>query len=252
MNELSVLSRLAMLLVRPGVVVALAPTFGGAFVTVRVKIGLTALIAIGLLPSVPVPPPISAIELGGVFAREIAIGLALGLAVRALVAGIEFAGHLSGFQMGLSYAATIDPANGVRNSTVASMFGMIAVLTLFAIDGHHTILRALANSYVGLPIGIGGVNASLVTSVRDTFALVFVTGARLAAPIVVVLIIVEIVVGFISRVAPALSFMVIGYPLRMVVGLFVLGLVVSAVPGVVSGLTGRTIRLALDTASAFK
>ena len=87
---------------------------------------------------------------------------------------------------------------------------------------------------------------------RDTFALVFVTGARLAAPMIVVLFIVELVIGFISRVAPGINFMVIGYPLRMVVGLFVLGLVVSAVPGVVSGLTGRTIRLALDTASAFR
>jgi len=252
MTEWSVLSRLAVLLVRPGVVVALAPTFGGAYATARVKIGITALLAIGLLPSVAVPPPISALELAGVIAREMAIGLALGLTIRALITAIEFAGHLSGHQMGLSYAATIDPANGVRNTTVTSLFGMLAVLTLFGIDGHHTILRALAASYTGLPIGLGSVHASLLTSVRETFALVFVTGARLAAPIVVVLIIVEVVIGFISRVAPALSFMIIGYPVRMIVGLFVLGLVVATVPGVVTGLTDRTIRLALDTAGAFR
>ena len=252
MTDLSVLSRLAVLLVRPGVVVALAPTFGGVYASGQIKVGLTALLAIGLLPSVQVPPTITALELGGVMAREVAIGLALALAVRALVAAIEFAGHLSGFQMGLMYAATIDPANGVRNGVVTSMFGMIAVLTLFAIDGHHAILRALAASYAGLPIGLGAVNESLLTSVRETLALVFVTGARLAAPIVVVLLIVEMVVGFISRVAPALSFMVIGYPLRMIVGLFVVGLVVSVIPGAVAGLTGRTIRLALETAGAFR
>jgi flagellar biosynthetic protein FliR len=120
------------------------------------------------------------------------------------------------------------------------------------IDGHHTILRALVASYSGLPIGDGGVNASLLTSVRDTLALVFVTGVRLAAPVIVVLFIVEIVIGFVSRVAPALSFMVIGYPIRMIVGLFVLGLVVGTVPGVVTGLTDRTIRLALETAGAFR
>jgi flagellar biosynthesis protein FliR len=190
--------------------------------------------------------------LGAVIAREVAIGLAIGLTLRALITAIEFAGHLSGHQMGLTYAATIDPANGVRNTTVTSLFGMIATLTLFAIDGHHTILRALSASYNGLPIGVGGVNASLLTGVRETLALVFVTGARLAAPIVVVLLIVEVVIGFISRVTPALSFMVIGYPVRMIVGLFVLGLVVAAVPGVVTGLTDRTMRLALETAGAFK
>ena len=102
MTELSVLTRLAVLLVRPGVVVALAPTFGGLYAGNMTKVGLTVLLAIGLLPSVVVPPVIDAAELGGFVAREMAIGLALGLTMRALVAGVEFAGHLSGHQMGFT------------------------------------------------------------------------------------------------------------------------------------------------------
>jgi flagellar biosynthetic protein FliR len=252
MNELPVLARLAVLLVRPGVVVALAPTFGGLFAPARIKIGLTVMLALGLVPSVAVPPAVDVAVLSAFIAREVVIGLALALAVRALVGGVEFAGHLSGQQMGLTYASTIDPSSGAKHTVVTSLFNMLAVLTLFAIDGHHTILRALAASYGGLPIGSGGINASLLTSVRDTFALVVVTAVRLSAPIVVVLLIVEVAIGFISRVTPALTFMVIGYPVRMIVGLFVLGLVVVAVPGVVTGLTDRTIRLAIETASAFR
>jgi flagellar biosynthetic protein FliR len=252
MTDVSVLMRLAVLLVRPGVVVAMAPTFGGIYTNHGTKVGLTALLAIGLLPSVVVPPAVTAGELGGFIAREVVIGLALGLTVRALVAGVEFAGHLSGHQMGLTYAATVDPSSGARHTVVTTLFNMLAVLTLFAIDGHHMILRALAASYTGLPVGDGAVNATLLQSVRDTLALVFVTAARLAAPIVVVLIVVEIVIGFISRVAPGISFMVIGYPVRMIVGLFVLGLVVATVPGVVTSLTERTMRLALETAGAFR
>jgi flagellar biosynthesis protein FliR len=201
---------------------------------------------------VAVPPAVDAAVLGAFIARELVIGLALGLAVRALVTGVEFAGHLAGQQMGLTYASTIDPSSGAKHTVVTTMFNMLAVLTLFAINGHHTILRALAASYGGLPVGMGGVSDSLLTSVRETFALVFVTAVRLSAPIVVVLFIVEIVIGFISRITPALSFMVIGYPVRMIVGLFVLGLVVATVPGVVTGLSDRTIRLALETAAAFR
>ena len=252
MNELPVLARLALLLVRPGVIVALAPTFGGLYAPARTKVGLTVMLALGLLPSVIVPPAVDAAALGGFIAREFVIGLALGLAVRALVGGVEFAGHLSGQQMGLTYAGTIDPSSGAKNTVVTSMFNMVAVLTLFAIDGHHTILRALAASYTGLPVGDGGVSASLVTSVRETLALVFVTAVRLAAPMVVVLLITEVVIGLISRVTPALSFMVIGYPIRMLLGLFVLGLVVATVPGVVHSLSDRTVRLALDAAAAFR
>jgi flagellar biosynthesis protein FliR len=252
MTDASVLLRLAVLLVRPGVVVMLAPTFGGLYTSSRTKIALTVLLAIGLLPSVVVPPAVDAGVLGAFIAREVAIGLALGLTVRALVGGVEFAGHLSGHQMGLTYASTVDPSSGAKHTTVTTLFNMLAVLTLFSIDGHHTILRALAASYNGLPIGTGGVDPSLVTAVRHTLELVFVTAARLAAPIIVVLLIVEIVIGFISKVAPGLNFMIIGYPIRMILGLFVLGLVVATVPGVVTGLTDRTIRLALEAAAAFR
>ena len=65
MTELSVLSRLAVLLVRPGMVVMLAPTFGGLYANSRIKIGLTAIIALGLLPSVAVPATVTAAELAG-------------------------------------------------------------------------------------------------------------------------------------------------------------------------------------------
>jgi flagellar biosynthetic protein FliR len=252
MNESPVLGQLAVLLVRPGVVVALAPTFGGLYTTSRTKIGLTVLLAIGLLPSVAVPPAINAAELAGFIAREMAIGLALGLTVRALVGGVEFAGHLSGFQMGLMYAGTIDPSSGAKHTVVTTMFNMLAVLTLFAIDGHHTILRALTNSYAGLPVGDGGVNASLVTSVRDTLALVFVTAVRLAAPMVVVLLIVEIVIGFISRITPALSFMVIGYPIRIVVGLFIIGTLLYSVPAMTQSMLEAALMLGGRTAAAFR
>jgi flagellar biosynthetic protein FliR len=252
MTEVPVLMRLAVLLVRPGVVVALAPTFGGLYASGTMKVGLTVLLALGLLPAVVIPPAIDASDLAGFVAREMAIGMALGLTVRALIGGVEFAGHLSGHQMGLTYAATIDPSSGAKHTVVTTLFNMMAVITLFQIDGHHTILRALAASYSGLPVGDGGVDASLLQAVRDTFALVFVTAARLAAPIVVVLLIVEIAIGFISRVAPGINFMVVGYPIRMIVGLFVLGLVVATVPGVVTSLTDGTIRLALEAAGAFR
>ncbi len=252
MNEFSVLARVGLLLVRPGMLVAVMPGFGGAVVPTPAKVALTAFLALTLLPAVEVPVAATEAGLAAVVAREVAIGLALGLTLRALVAGVEMAGHLSGHQIGFSYAATVDPASGVRNSMLSSLFGMLAVLTLFAVDGHHAMLRALAMSYEGLPIGIGGIGPSLLASVRDLLALVFTVGARLAAPMVIVLLMVEVVVGLISRTAPSLGSMVIGYPIRLVVGLLVLGLVIAAVPEVVSSLVRSTVEAALRAASAFR
>jgi flagellar biosynthetic protein FliR len=218
----------------------------------RIKVALTVIIALALVPSVPTPSPDTAVGLVGVVAREVAIGLALVSAVQALVAGVELAGHLSGYQIGFSYAATIDPSTGARNNTVTALFGMLAVLTLLGSDAHHVMLRALAASYDALPIGGGAVDGALTTRVRDLFALIFTVGVRLAAPIVIVMLVVEVAVGLVARTAPSLSFMVIGYPIRLALGLFVLGLVVSAVPGVVTELAQGAVELGFRTARGFR
>ena len=252
MIDLAVVERFALLLVRPGAVMMIAPGFAGTHIPMPVKIGLTALIALGLLPSVGVPRSLPEVSLVFVIARETAIGLSLAFVLRALIAGAEFAGHLSGQQIGFSYGATIDPQSGVRNNMLATLYGSLATLGFLAINGHHQLLRALAESYVGLPIGVGHLNASIVQSINDIFALVFIVGVRLAAPIIVVLLLVELAVGLISRTSPALSFMVIGYPIRIVIGLFLIGVLIPTVPGVTASLMESVITMAARAAMAFR
>jgi flagellar biosynthesis protein FliR len=250
--DFSVLARFALLLVRPGMVVSVAPGIGGTFIPVPVRIGLTVLIALGLLPSVNIPAAASNVPLTLLIAREAAIGLSLAFVVRLLIAGAEFAGHLSGYQIGFSYGATIDPQSGVRNTMLATLYGSLATLAFLAINGHHMMLRALTASYVGVPIGAGHIDASLVASVSEMLGLVFIVGARLAAPIVIVLLIVELGIGLISRSSPSLTFMVIGYPIRIVIGLFMVGILVPTIPAVTTSLLESVVMMGARTAGAFR
>lgn len=252
MIDFSPLAHFALLLVRPGMLVMFAPGLGGLAVPAPAKVGLTVLLALVLFPSVPMPRGDVNAVLTTIVAREAVIGLAIASTLRALITGVEFAGFLTGYQLGFSYGATVDPVNGVNNTLLASTYGMLATLAFLGINGHHMLLRALAASYSGLPVGMGEVHPSLVTAVREVLALVFTVGARLAAPVVIVLLIVELAVGLISRTSPALGFTVIGYPLRLVVGLFVLGAIIHTVPGVTAALSEGVITLALRTASAFR
>jgi flagellar biosynthetic protein FliR len=250
--ELAVLERFGILLVRPGMLIALAPALGGAHIPVPVKVGLTVLISIGLLPSVNVPVNLPELSMAVVVAREAIIGMSLGFALRALIAAAEFAGHLSGQQIGFSYGATIDPQSGVRNNMLATLYGSLATLGFLAINGHHMVLRALAQSYAALPIGGGHLDASIVSSVRDILALVFVVAVRLAAPIIIVLLVVELVVGLISRASPALNYMVIGYPIRLIVGLTLLAALVPVIPAVTNSLLENVLLTGAHLARAFR
>lgn len=250
--DVQVLVRFGLLLIRPAMVVMVAPGLGGAHLSAPVKVGLSVLLALGLLPTVVVAQPAASATLTLLVARELAIGLSLAFVVRALVAGVEFAGHLSGYQIGFSYGATIDPQSGVRNTMLATLYGSLATLAFLAVNGHHALIRALAASYAGLPIGAGRVDESLLAAVREILGLVFVVGVRLAAPVVAALLIVELAVGLIARAAPTLTFNVIGYPLRVIVGLALVALLLPAVPGVTTSLIEMVLRLGARTAGAFR
>ena len=248
--EFGAIARFGILLVRPGALMMIGPGLGGQQVPMQVRVALTALLALALAPSVTLPSGPSIGLLAVVF-REVLIGLSLGLAARAVIAGAELAGHLCSQQIGFSYAATVDPEGGARNTVLASLYGLLATLTWLAIGGHHLLIRALDASYTGLPIGGGGVDASLLNSVREVLGIVFVTGLRLAAPLMAVILVVEVALGLVSRAAPALNFFVIGYPVRIAVGLFVVALTIAAVPGVVRSLAERVITAGLTMARAF-
>ena len=77
-------------------------------------------------------------------------------------------------------------------------------MVFLVVDGHHALLRALAASYAALPIGAGGWAATgeLAPLVARMLGMVFVLGVRIAAPVVVVLLVVELALGLLSRVAP--------------------------------------------------
>jgi flagellar biosynthetic protein FliR len=228
----------------------IGPGLGGRQVPALVRIALTVMLALVLAPNVTIPTGAGA-GLLAVVLREIVIGLALGLAARAVIAGSEMAGHICSQQIGFSYAATIDPEGGARNTVLASLYGLLATYTWLMIGGHHMLVRALDASYGGLPIGGGGLDASLVASIRDVLAIVFVTGLRLAAPIIAVLLVLEVALGLISRAAPAFNFFVIGYPVRLVIGLVVVALTIANLPGVVRSLAERAITAGFAMARAF-
>jgi flagellar biosynthesis protein FliR len=242
--DLSFVTRLGLLLVRPGLLVAAAPPFGALYTPVPVKVGLSVVLGIVLAPTIDVPGNLGMAPLAVVLAREAAIGFALALAVRVLMAGAELAGQLAGFQLGFAYAAAIDPQTGARNNTVGALYSSLSLLAFLAINGHHALLRALAQSYRELPIGLGHVEAGMATQVANLLGLLFIVGTQVAAPVVIVLLVAEVATGLLSRVAPALNMMVIGFPIRLIAGLVALAATIGAVPTVISRLLVPALELA--------
>ena len=246
------LAGLAVLLVRPGMLVVATPFLGAVSAPAITRIGLTVLIALTIAPMVPVPANLSLAGVAAAVLREAAIGLALAMAIRVLVFGAEFAGHFAGYSIGLSIGSLIDPQTGVRNNIFALLYGNIAVLTVLATNTHHRLLSALVDSYAAVPVGLGALDASLAGQVARMLGMVFVIGVRIAAPLVVVLLVVELALGLAGRVAPALNVMMSGAPIRLAIGLFVAAATVEMVPAIIERYIPMAFTLAADTVRAFR
>jgi flagellar biosynthetic protein FliR len=243
---------LGLLLVRVSTLVVTTPILGGSFAPATVKIGLSLILVLIISPVVPVPATITAGSLPLVAAREFLVGFAMALSVRVMLAAAELGGYLIGFQLGFSYAGIVDPQSGVRNNVVASLYSSLTALAILGTNAHHMVLRALVRSYEYIPLGPGSLHESIVGSVMRMLGLIFYVGAQLAAPVTIVLVVVEVALGVVTRAAPSLNLMVVGAPVRLILGLLTLVAAVQVVPGVMIPLVHRAIEMAMQLAAGLR
>ncbi len=223
--------------------ISVAPLLGNRTIPIRVKVALAILITIVAAPSLP-PAPVMAIDSYAGFAqiaREILIGLSLGFAVRIVFAAVEMAGELVGLQMGLSFAGFVDPTSGGAANVVSRFFGIIAVLLFLAINGHLLMIYGVIESFQVIPINLDG---SVLLQGRRLIGLgseLFRIAMTIAMPFVILLLIVNLAMGVMSRVAPQLNIFAVGFPVTLTVGMSSLLLILPYLANPITAAVERSL-----------
>lgn len=204
-----------------------APLFSSRAVPLRTRIGLALVVALCAQASLSTQPQVS---FGGpqgleTLVQQVGIGLAIGFAVRLVFAAVELAGELVGLQMGLNFATFFDPASNSQVSAVSRFFGHMAVLLFIVMNGHLLVLMAVVRSFDAFPVG--GSLLEMLGRVRlfDLGTELFSSALWIALPMLGVLLLVNLTLGIISRVAPQMNIYAIGFPVTLSVGL--LGITVT-------------------------
>jgi flagellar biosynthetic protein FliR len=202
------------------------PLLGSRNIPVLAKIGLALTVSLILLPSVKMDPavfpqePLSFLVLLG---AEFFIGFLLGLAVKAVFAGIQMGGELVGFQMGLSLAHVIDPQTGMDSSALAQFHYFAGTLIFLAVDGHHWFFQALVQSFQTLSPGEIHLQAGLFTALTALTGAMFVIAVKLSAPVMAVLLFTQIAMGILAKAVPQVNILMTSFPITICVGLVFLG-----------------------------
>lgn len=226
----------AVVLARVGGVVTFAPFWSHKAVNSKVRSLLAMMIALivtpVLLPRVPTPPT-EVVSLVLLLGGELIIGFILGFAGRLVFSALEMAASLVGFQMGLSLASTIDPATQAQTAALGILAQMLGLMVMLGTDGHHWMLEITVRSFQLVSPGGLAMNDSMAEIMLRLSADALAVGVALAAPAIIVLMSLDSLLAIAGRVAPKLEVLLLGFPLKIGVGLWLIGASIFFLPNAI-------------------
>jgi flagellar biosynthetic protein FliR len=203
------------------------PVLGTRTVPARVRVGLAGFIALAAQASLPAPPVV-ALDSPLAFMlvlQQLVIGLALGFSVRVVFAAVEFAGEVIGLKMGLNFAGFFDPVSATSATATSRFFGTTVAWLFVVSGGHLLVIAAVVQSFVAFPVGPEPLAFVHELAPQRWGAEIFSLGLWISLPLVAMLLMVNLVLGLISRVAPQINVFSVGFPITLGMGL--LGLLLT-------------------------
>ena len=211
-----------------------APFFSMSNMPRRIRIGFSFFVALLLYQSVPRQSIVydTLIGYSVIVMKEVLTGLLIGFAANLCASIVSFAGHIVDMEMGLSMASMFDPTTK-ETSTITGIYYNYMVLLMLMISGmHRYLIHALAETYTLIPVNGAVIRTdTLLAAMLEFMANYIIIGFRICLPIFAVMTILNAVLGILAKVSPQLNMFVVGIQMKVLVGLSILFLSTSMLPG---------------------
>jgi len=217
------------------------PMLGGPSIPNQVKIGLGILLTAVILPWQPLPadaPTIDTLVYVVRIVQELLIGTLVGFAATLTFSAVQIAGEMMSLGSGFNSSRILNPAMGEGGGAMDQLFVMVALLLFLVLDAHHLLFMGLERSFTVIPL-----NSHLpempIDRLISLFAQTVTVGIQMALPVVGVLLLADLTLGLLARVAPQIQVFFLGMPIKIGVGLLVFSLSFSAIFPLLSGLFSK-------------
>lgn len=206
--------------VRISALFVVAPFFGARTIPVRIRIVLAVAVTLVLLPNLPFPDAIEPFSPRGVLVilQQVSIGIVMGLILQIVFSALIMAGQAMATTMGLGFASSVDPQNGVQVTMLGQLYLILGTLYFLAMDGHLLLLNVLAQSFVALPVGSAMNSTQIFADLALFAAQLFFAAVMISLPVMVGVLLVNLAFGVITRAAPQLNIFAVGFPTTMLAG----------------------------------
>ncbi len=217
---------------RLGTAIMIMPGFGDSFVSERIRIhialGMSFVLFPVIMPYIPSPIP-STFLLISLIGMEVVIGLLIGTVARIFMTALDTAGMIISMQSGLSNAQVFNPSLASQGSVMGAFLSVTGVLLLFITDLHHLLIMGLIESYELFPLGALPDTGSMAELIVQAVTSSFQIGVKLAAPFIVMTLLVYVGMGVLSRLMPQIQVFMVALPLQILLSMVLFSIVLTAI-----------------------
>lgn len=233
-----------LILIRTSGMLVSAPLLSHRGIPVQTKVGFAVFFALVLVPVTRDYLPTAPTQIGGlvdgVF-REVLFGLALGLSMNLVFLSIQMASRIVGLQMGFGLGGVFDPVTSQDHGTFDQFYVLLITLVFFTINGHYLVIQALAETLRAVPLGTFDPSAFQPAALAPLMAGLTITAVRIAMPVMAALFLTDLGMGFVARTVPQMQILVVGAPVKIGVGMLVLGASLPATMQILNGVINTTL-----------
>lgn len=244
-NPYEYLDGLLMVFVRMTSLFIAVPLFSNKNIPAIAKIGLAFLISTIIINVIDIKMPVSSANLipfAMVLLKEVIVGWLIGLGAYLAFAILVLVGQFIDYQIGFSMVNVFDPLSQVSLTITGNLYYYLVLLITVSTNAHHYFIKAIIKSFELIPIGEIVLSPDLYNNFIAFFNEFFITALKIAAPFFFVLLLTNVVLGILARTAPQLNLFVIGFPLKIILGLLVLFITLTVFSAVSDSIIDKTIK----------
>lgn len=211
-----------------------APLFSLGSIPRKVKAGLSifmALVIFSTFQGVQLNY-VGVIGYAVLIARELITGILIGFSASMCIYILNFAGQMIDMEIGFSMVNELNPVAKIQTTITSNLYTYLVMLIMLLSDFHLHLIKAILDTFKLIPLGKTVFKSGLYDNVVQFMADYFIIGFRIILPVFTTILIVNIVLGILAKVAPQMNMFVIGMQLKVFVGLFILFFVIALLPQV--------------------
>ena len=217
--------------VRIGTIAMIMPGIGDTFTPNRVRLHLALGLSLVLSPVLHSKIPAAMPAIGPLLIMllsEFIIGLFIGTVARFFMATLDIAGMIISFASSLSNAQIFNPGLATQGSLVGAFLSVTGMLIIFGANLHHLMINGMIDSYNLFPVGGLPDSGSMAEILARALSHSFMVGIQIGAPFFVMMLLVYMGMGVLSRLMPQVQVFLLALPLQGLLALVMMSLMLSA------------------------